>query len=240
MDEKIALRGLGLTENEATVYLYILEYGSATISEIADKISIHRVNLYDLLKRLVEKGLVSYSIQGRSKIYIATDPSYLMKLLKEKESYLQQVLPQLELKKELSKPKNTVKVFQGRSGIKAIFEDMLKDKRTIHVYGAEGNFLSTMPIYFKQFHKRRVKEKIKIRIVRSEKVRRMRHKHPFSFSDVRFISKIYDSPSSTFIYGSKVAIIIWISTLIGILIESHEVSLSYNNFFKLLWDISKI
>ena len=238
MEEK-TLQELGLTENEAKVYLFLLENGPSNITEITNKTPIHRINVYDILKRLLEKGLVSFTIEGKKKFYSATDPDYFLKILEEKENLFKKILPDLERKKKLAKGKYETKVFQGKKGIKAILEDMLKQKKTICVFGAQGNFAETLPIYFQQFNRRRKEDKIKIKIIHSEKVRKWRKKHPIEFADVKFISELYDSPSTTFIYGNKVAIIMWIVPPIGVLIDSKELSKSYFNFFNILWDISK-
>jgi len=238
MEEEV-LQELGLTKNEAKVYLVLLEYGSLNITEITNKLPIHRVNIYDLLKRLLEKGLISFKIEGRKKYYSTTDPNFLLKILEEKEALLKKILPALEEKKKAPKEKHDINIFQGRNGIKAILENMLKQKKTIYVFGAQGNFAETLPIYYQQFNKIRAKEKIKIEIIHSENIRKWREKNPIAFSDVRFIPKLYDSPSTTFIYGNKVAIILWIIPPIGILIDSKELSQSYSNFFNILWSISK-
>ena len=238
MEEK-ALQEFGLTANESKVYLFLLGSGTSTISEIADKIAIHRVNIYDLLKRLTEKGLVSFVVEGRHKIFSATEPSFLLKSIMEKEDLLQKILPSLEARRRVAQSKNSVRVFQGKNGIKAILEDMLRQRRTISVYGAQGSFAKILPVYFKQFNRRRLKEKIRIKIIHSEKVRKWRQKNPIEFSSVRFLSEAYDSPSTTFVYGSKTAIIMWVFTPIGILIESKELSKSYQNFFDLLWKIAR-
>ena len=235
MDNLAVLQELGLTENEAKVYIFLLETGSATVAEMTDKLEIHRVNIYDILKRLLEKGLVSYTSEGKKKFYSSTKPDFFLKLLKEKESVFLSILPELELKTKQSKRKHEVNVFQGKRGIKAILEDMLKERKTIHVFGAQGNFANILPIYSKQFNKRRQKNNIKLKIIHSERIREWRNKNPINYANVKFIPEFYDSPSTTFIYGNKVAIVLWLSIPLGISIESKELSESYMIFFNLLW-----
>jgi len=49
------LRNLGLNEKEAKIYLACLELGSATVQEVAQKSSIKRTNIYNLLGSLKKK-----------------------------------------------------------------------------------------------------------------------------------------------------------------------------------------
>jgi len=237
--ETITLQSLGLTENESKVYLFLLEQGPSTILEITKTLPIHRVNLYDIIKRLQEKGLASSTREGRKTYCTATDPSYLQKLLQEKQQFLEKILPELEKKKQKAKAKHEVQVFQGKQGIKAILEDMLKTKSTIYVFGAQGKFQETLPLYFEQFNHKRKKEKIKLKILYSERIRQLRESHPIQFSEIHYLTHEYTSPSTTFIYQNKVAIIMWTDPPLGILIESKELNQTYQSFWNILESISK-
>ena len=54
------LEEIGLSKNEAKIYLTLLDLGSATASKIADTSKMHRTTVYDALDRLVQKGIVSH------------------------------------------------------------------------------------------------------------------------------------------------------------------------------------
>mgnify|MGYP003981854791 FL=1 len=51
MEEEI-LNDLGLTKNESKVYISLLKIGSSTVTNIANESNIHRVNVYDSIKKL--------------------------------------------------------------------------------------------------------------------------------------------------------------------------------------------
>ena len=63
------LTSLGLSKNEAKVYLALLDLGSATAGKIAEKSKVHRTNVYDALERLIEKGVVTYIFKKDIKNY---------------------------------------------------------------------------------------------------------------------------------------------------------------------------
>ena len=52
--------------------------------------------------------------------------------MEEKENLFKKILPTLEVKRNAQKSKHEVKVFQGKKGIKAILENMLKEKIELH------------------------------------------------------------------------------------------------------------
>src|SRR3989344_1182878 len=64
---KEALLGVGLTEKESEVYLALIELGSSSAGQIIQKTGLHRAVVYDLLERLIEKGLVGNVFKGRHK-----------------------------------------------------------------------------------------------------------------------------------------------------------------------------
>ncbi len=69
------LQEMGLSGNEARIYLSLLEEGKALVSTISKSTGIHRRNVYDSLNRLIEKGLVFQLHSKRESIYQAVRPS---------------------------------------------------------------------------------------------------------------------------------------------------------------------
>ena len=54
------LKKIGLSEGEIKVYNALLEIGATSINNIHEKIGIDRRNIYDILNKLIERGLISY------------------------------------------------------------------------------------------------------------------------------------------------------------------------------------
>src|SRR3989338_647839 len=67
MEAKI-LTEIGLTQKESEVYLALVELGSSSASNIIQKTGFHRAVVYDLLERLIEKGLVGHVVKGKEGI----------------------------------------------------------------------------------------------------------------------------------------------------------------------------
>jgi len=86
---------------------------------------------------------------------------------------------------------------------------------------------------------RRGQLKIPARIIYNEKIRKEKSKAKFPILKMRFNSKMYDTPATTWIYGKKVAITVWSDQPIATLIRSEDVSKSYKQFFEILWRDSK-
>ena len=87
--EKNLMR-LGLTENEAKVYLALLEIGSTSAGEIIKKTKLHRNIVYDNLEKLIEKGLVSFVLIKNIKHFEVNSSHELWDFIdKQKEEVLE-------------------------------------------------------------------------------------------------------------------------------------------------------
>ena len=60
---------IGLTEGESKVYLALTELGSSTVGPIVKKSGVAYSNIYDILHRLIEKGIVSFIIKNKTRYF---------------------------------------------------------------------------------------------------------------------------------------------------------------------------
>ena len=67
MNAKI-LENIGLTDGEIKVYLALIKLGSSTSGPITDKSGVSRSKIYNILERLIQKGLVSYTIKEKTRM----------------------------------------------------------------------------------------------------------------------------------------------------------------------------
>ena len=79
------LVSVGMTKNEIAVYLALLKLGSSKVGAISKEAGTNRSYSYDALKKLLEKGLVSYVIMGKRKYFRPVSPKRLKSLLQERQ-----------------------------------------------------------------------------------------------------------------------------------------------------------
>ncbi|MEK6962954.1 MAG: helix-turn-helix domain-containing protein [Nanoarchaeota archaeon] len=237
------LQQIGLSGNEADIYLALLELGPSLVSKIVDKTKINRTHIYDRLKKLIDKGLVSHVIKSNRKYFFAAKPKRILRYLEEREEKIKNekklvdaILPDLE-KIQPASDEEVVEVYEGKEGLKTILEDILRSKNDILTYGSEGNFSKVLKFYFKHYLKKIEKSNIRMKVIFNFDD----SKKPFdlTFSEVRYIPKEYKTPTETTIYGDKVAIFLLTNQPKAILIQSKNISKAYQTYFNLLWEIGK-
>jgi len=244
METKL-LENLGLTKNEAKTYLTLLKLGSVPAGPLIKVLGMFRAQVYNLLDILIEKGLVHYVVQANRKYFEAQDPERLLELIQNKkqilenqEKELEKVIPKLKLERKLETETQEGTIYKGKKGLKSIFEDILKYKnQEFKVMGASGKFKELFHAYFIHWHNRRVKAKINLKIIYSESVRKEKRK--LKLTEIKYIKDMHVTPSTTFIYADKVAIIMWSGIPLAFLIRSENVAESYREFFDMFWNFAK-
>src|SRR3989339_656937 len=96
MDIKNKIESLGLSERESRVYVALLDVGPTTVSKIIRKTGIASSKIYDVMEKLIHRGLVTYVLKQGKKEFHPVDPKRLFNIIQEKEATIKEILPTLE------------------------------------------------------------------------------------------------------------------------------------------------
>src|SRR3989338_5643152 len=89
------LTSLGLSGEEAKVYLATLELGGSFVSAVARRAKVNRSTCYHTLDNLIKKGLVSSYQKGKVLHFTAEDPTRFMQMAEEKVQRTKNLIPEL-------------------------------------------------------------------------------------------------------------------------------------------------
>ena len=128
------LQELGLNRRESICYIALLELGSSKVGEILKKTEIPSSKIYEILEKLIKRGLVSYIVKNNVKHYQASNPSVLINYIEEKKKKIQEIVPILISKQKLSK-KQTVEIYEGQKAIFSLLTNLIENaKKNYHNY----------------------------------------------------------------------------------------------------------
>ncbi len=141
LNERV-LQDVGLSENEASLYIIMLTSPKVTAQELAVKSPFPRTMLYYILKKLEEKNLISSKKEKWKTVYRVQDPERLYDLLATKETEfekqkqaIKELIPSLKESYHLKNKRPSVKVFEGLETYEKILEDsLLSGVREIYAY----------------------------------------------------------------------------------------------------------
>ncbi len=240
------LEDIGFTKSEIKVYLALLELGSSTTGPIVDKAKIASSKVYEILDKLIEKGLASYIISAGTKHFEAAPPKRLKDYMEEKKSKLKQqeqkldsLLPELELKQTLSKYKSDATIYKGKKGLETALQDVLKTlkKGETHYAFTVGILDDWTNNFFNHHYRLRAKKGIKNKTIFSEAGREnYESRKGTPFFEGKVIGQA-TSPATVNIYGNKVNLRMGLSNeSICIIINNKELAESFLAQFNTLWN----
>lgn len=135
------LTNLGLTNEEAELYLSLLNNGSQTASQLAQSTSVKRTYVYALSESLIKHGLVRQEKVGKKTTFIATAPDKLLDMAETQRLQMEQakiglenILPQLKTIYATSEEKPVVTHYEGVEGIKKAYLETIEPGQEILAY----------------------------------------------------------------------------------------------------------
>lgn len=239
------LVSLGLTKAEAKIYLELLK-GQSSIRTLAGKTAINRGQVYESLKNLSAKGLVSFITKGQRRHFVAENPDKLEELVQEREEHTRRLktqtealLPALKAIGQRQHGEPLVRFYEDNEGITSILRDVLAT--TSQQKNKQYYLYSSLPlrrfIYrsFPKFTPQRIKAGILVKVIAVGK-----GGDPAELSMRKWLpGPTGTEPSSyTIIYGDKIALISVSAdkTPYGVIMEEPGVATMQKYLFEQLWE----
>ncbi len=245
-----SLREAGLTEGEIKVYLALLELGSSTTGPIIEKSGIARSIIYQILEKLMQKGLVSFITREKTKYYQAAEPYRLLDYVEEEERKFEKtresinaLIPQL-LSMHGAEKEAEVKVYKGFKGTMTVHEhtyERLKRGEEYYYMGVTAYQPPEQHAYWMKDHVRRAKAGIKTRMLFERKTEPavLKNRNSYPLCDARYMPEGLNTPAWFMGYKGVVAISIPSSKPITIEITNQEIADSFRAYFEEFWKKSK-
>lgn len=244
MKEK--LMELGLSKNEATIYLFLLKNPNITTGLIIKETRISNSRVYESLNSLIFKGLITYTVQKDGKYFNASPPEKFLEKEEERKKQIEEIVPELKkLKIEKSFKTNTA-VYEGFEGFKTAFKKIIEDcprRTTIHILGFSEQQYSneSLRIFLTNMNLKSLQKKQKLKILLDSSVKetlgkdREKEKH----TEVRYMPKGYISPGAIDVFQDYVYIFLWEEKPFVFMIKNERVAESFKQYFNFLWKIAK-
>lgn len=172
------LEGVGLTKSEILVYTSLLKIGQSPTGKIVKEAKISSGKIYEILNKLIEKGLVSFVLKNNVKYFSASPPKQIKEYLDKKKKDFEisskaiiDLIPELEEIGKGKKPDYKVEVHEGFGGFRASlfsFSESLKTNETVYSLGISGKRSESVNLIWNKFLITTKDKKIKHKIIVSD------------------------------------------------------------------------
>lgn len=240
---------IGFSEKEARVYLALLLLGEGTVPKISQEAQVDRTTCYHILYSLIAQGLVSSHKKTGKSFFVPEPPERLLETLEQQERIfaerkraLQNTLGNLQRFFLSSQKKPSIRLYEGKEGLKAIYEDTLKQRpgSQILTWSSADALLETLSPYILEYIKRRAKKKIHAKSIlpvpttpQSHEILRQSHRYLRDY--VLVPVDHLQLNTEIILYQNKTAFVSFHEEIIGIVIESNNISESMRHIFFASW-----
>lgn len=239
------LANIGLPEKESDLYETLLKIGPSTMTELTNKTTYKRGDLYNILESLQSWGLVELDENGK-KTYRPVHPSHLSDIIRDQaqefeknKKAVEDAIPGLKSMFNMISGKPGVRFFEGKEGIIETLNDSLNATEVIYSflnsdavdkYGADVD---------KQYVKTRTNKNVQkhLLVLDTPNARDYFKKNESEFTHVKFLPKEL-SPFNTGmqIYDNKIAYLtLRKDNIASIIIEDKDIYQMHRNIFEYLW-----
>ena len=229
------LKDIGLEPKEADIYLSVLKLGKASITDIAKVSEIKRTTVYEYVNKLVKDGLFHKTAQGKRLIYVAEDPSKLIRLLEHKRKKAASILQDLQDIYAPASHKPHIKLYEGIEGIHSIYDEIANTSHTVYsTFSAEKLFSVFAEKDAEEFQATIYNKGGQLKeLIENNPAGRSYIKHilPKEVGSAKLLPKDFAVAVDLIVAGDKVAMISLVN-LVGIIIENPEIAELQRNFIK--------
>ncbi|MES3005692.1 MAG: helix-turn-helix domain-containing protein [Patescibacteria group bacterium] len=240
---------LGLTKNQALIYLNLLKYGIQSILELSKSTGVNRQQIYDDTEKLLEFGLIEATRKRRKK-FLAASPTKLIKIGKSNVDKAQQVLERisanlstLENIPRSKKSKINLNYFEGMEKIKNAYDKELeyaKNTEVLSFVGSVDDLYKFFPeSYWKKWNRVFVNNKSTSRMLaHHSSIARESSKLDKEYSrETRFLEK-FPLKVNIDVFNNVVLIVSFYDGL-AVWIESDVLADSYRIMFESFWNLAE-
>jgi sugar-specific transcriptional regulator TrmB len=237
------LEELGLSRQEAKIYISTLKLGISKASKIAQKSGIKRGGSYYILKLLKEKGFISEVIKSGVQYYSAVSPERILDIIEEererKKDIMGDIINELKDIQKSSIERPTIEIYEGYEGFKTIFSKLTERSNQEFRCYLSPSILEYLPHFHEQFRKRRSAKKIKIRTItaRTKELEEIKQIDKKELRETRFNNNLVKNTNVLYYILDDAVVIIRANKKeqIAIYIEDKDFSQLQKNIFEKEW-----
>jgi HTH-type transcriptional regulator, sugar sensing transcriptional regulator len=235
------IEDVGLSENEAKVYVSALSLGPSTVLKIARNAEVKRTTVYSIISSLKQKGLMNIEVKGFKQLYVAESPEKLDSVIESRREFLKQQMPELMGMYNLKGGESSLKYYEGLESIKNIYNDILRDSRISDKYYIVSNIAEWYKQdrdFFQGFLEKRAKVGLKPKILlQDSKEAREHQKFSQNYNiTAKILPKSTSLSTNLIITPRRVVINQLHQPILAIVIENKSIIKMHQEFFEIMWE----
>ncbi len=236
------LKEIGLSPNEAKVYIAAIALGPSPVSALAKAADVKRTTVYPVIESLKQKGLMAVEVKGFKQLFRAESPEKLENVIELRKRQFEKNLPDLLSLYNQKETGGIIGYYEGREAIRNVYMDLLKDLRPHENYVVLSEGLAVFDAlgkdWFFKFIQMRAKERPDVRVLYADNPWALEHKkleqeHKIHIrmlpQGTKFFGNMTITSKRAFIHNFE-------DPIVGIVIENKVTIQVLRQMFDVMWD----
>ncbi|EKD86204.1 MAG: Transcriptional regulator TrmB [uncultured bacterium] len=241
------LENLGLSENEARVYLAVLELGEPTIGKIEKTANLHRQIIYNAANNLETRGLLSIRELRGKKHFAIENPSALEDYAEIQLRKSRDLVAQLYERINLKRTMDITRMFQGRNAVHQYYiNNIRKQPKGSIIYILGVNSERYFEIYnkaespYQRFEYARDKRKIRLNLLLfGDKEKEIKLNSGRKLIELRILPKLNNGPMDIMIWHNQVGMLLYANDPYILDIIGKEAVEGFKEYFYVFWNLGR-
>lgn len=237
------LESLHLNQNEAKVYLALLEIGQTSAGNIIKKVTLHRSVVYEALDKLINKKLVFKLTRNNISYFQATNPDRLIQNIESEREIAKDLVSQFKKMADANLPE--IVIYEGIESYRRFWLDCYKNLPVGSIDYVSGSIANRwkeiMGDDIKKVIKIIIKRKIKWQMIVFDKNdigSELLENHP-ELCDYRVIESPFTKEGNYNIFNDDTLILHSITEPTIIEIKNKSLVKVFKHNFDILWKFGK-
>lgn len=239
------LERIGLGRREAAVYSALVEIGETTTGPLVKKTGIPASKIYEILDKLISKGLVSVVMKEKTKHFSATNPERLIDYLEEKKRELEKqeaeavrLLPYLKEQRKKGEEMQGAEVAYGFEGFRGLVNKLIADAKPgdehlfFSFYAKDPERFKKIFAFYRDFDLVRKKKGIKVKGILPRSIRELVGRR--GYRKMCYVD--FPIPTNISVCGKKVLFTPWEDQEVTYLVYSRHLADSFRAYFNSIFE----
>jgi sugar-specific transcriptional regulator TrmB len=239
MENIEVLRNIGLTDQEARVYLSSLRLGASPASLVAKDTGLKRTTVYPILKTLTTKGFVSVYYKNNQRLYLAQRPQKLSRYFEKRLETFNSIIPSLEAMDKKQAKAIGLRFIETREELEKFYTDVLISykNKTYYIIGDTPAWETINPKFFLQYRKDRAKANIKTKLLLSAQSKDINPKDESLLREFKYLPNKHVFKSTIDIYPDQIVVLSPELSSLAVVIAVPAMVDVFKSVFEILWDM---
>ncbi len=236
-----ALEELGLSSDEAVIYVALLRLGGAIASVVAKETGIKRTSVYALLHSLAKKGFVTMYYRKNKHLYYAEKPQRVAEYYENKINSFAELIPSLEALGKKQLQISGIRLIETVDELKKFYRGVLSEykNKSYRIIGNSNAWEGIEPDFFKDFRTKRGQKKISTKLLLTHDSQGLNPTKKELLREFKYLPAKYIFKSTIDIFDDKILIVSPELSCLAVVIAVPAMIDVFKIIFQLIWDFTE-